>query len=102
MSCSVLDAQLSLFPGERSAKSDPYEVWLLLVHMTPEGDTLAELSRPSVIDIKIAEDGTETGTILDWHERIFLGSFNGPKLFMPLPEDLTPTSDIDIPVKKRA
>lgn len=71
--------------------------------MTPAGETFAELSRPSVIDIKTDEEGNETGTILDWHERIFLGTFNdGPKVTMPLPADLTPTSDVVVPVKKRA
>ncbi len=103
MSCSVLEAQLSLFPGEPSAKESPYEVWLLLLHMTPSGETLAELSHPSVIDIKESEDGTESGTILDWHERIFFGTFkSGPRITLPLPSDLSPTADVVVPVKKRA
>lgn len=96
VSRAVLNAQLSLFPEEgKKARTDPFEVWILLVHMTPQGETRAELSLPSVI--------TEDGVILDWYERIFLGTFRGNELPArgSLPADLSPTEDVVIALKKR-
>jgi hypothetical protein len=45
----------------------------------------------------------ESGQILDWHERIFLGTFRGdePLAATIPPTDLTPTGDVVVPVKKR-
>lgn len=98
VSSAVLKAQLSLFPDTEDDDSDdePYEVWILMMHKTPTGETKAELSRPRTID--------ESGTILDWHERIFIGTFpedvpDAARLPKP---DLTPTGDIVVPVKKRS
>lgn len=97
MSCAVLTAQTSLFPEESlEANTDPYDVWILLLHMTPTGQTRAELSLPAIID-------EESGTILDWHERIFLGTFDGQMSSAALSgADLSPTHEIDVPVRKRS
>ncbi len=96
MSCAVLTAQTSLFPeGTPEADPDPYEVWTLLLHMSYSGETHAELSLPAIID-------EETGTILDWYERIFLGSFKNEAQLALVPSDLTPSADVDIPVKRRS
>ena len=97
-SCEVLEAQLSLFPKLNEEKSSEHEVWVLLLHMLGNGDTRAELSRPSVISIP---PGSDTGTILDWHERIFLGTFPATPLVSAIPGDLTPTEMVDVPLKKR-
>jgi hypothetical protein len=97
VSRAVLSAQLSLFPEVgKNAKTDPFEVRILLLHMPLEGDTRAELSLPSLIN--------DDGAILDWHERIFLGSFRGNDLPVrgSLPTDLSPTENVVIALKKRS
>lgn len=96
VSRAVLNAQMSLFPDEgKEASTDPFEVWLLMMHMTAAGDTRAELSLPSLI--------TDEGAIVDWQERIFLGTFRGNSLpgSASIPADLSPTGDVAITVKKR-
>lgn len=96
VSRAVLNAQLSLFPDEcKKGKTDPFEVWILLLHMTAQGETRAELSLPSLIN--------DEGIILDWCERIFLGAFRGNQLLGrgSLPADLSPTADVIIAVKRR-
>jgi len=100
---ALLEAQPSLFPEEPAAvDEDPYDVWILLLRMTPAGDAIAELSWPSVIDVKGNAKGEERGTILDWHERVFLGSFSaGPRDAKSILSDLSPTGDVEVPVKKR-
>lgn len=81
---------------------EPYDVWILLLRMTPTGETVAELSWPAVIDVKVNSKGEERCTILDWHERILLGTFSaGPRDTKSLPDDFAPTGDVDVPVKKR-
>lgn len=105
VSCAVLRAQLTLFPMDaKPLATDEYEVWIFMLHMTPSGETRAELSRPSVIQVKTSSDGDETGTIVDWYERIFLGSFEAGPIGgrRAIPDDLTPTGAVDVPVKKRA
>jgi len=99
----LLEAQLSLFAEDTaSTDKDPYDVWILLLRMTPAGEAIAELAWPSVIDVKVNAKGEERGTILDWHERIMLGTFNaGPRDARSLPGDLSPTGDVVVPVKKR-
>lgn len=103
---SLLKAQPSLpgFDEAGDAKEvEPYDVWLLLLRMTPTGDAVGELSWPSVIDVKLNSKGEERCTILDWHERIFLGTFTaGPRDSKSLSSDLAPTGDVEVPVKKRA
>lgn len=94
---SLLRAQGELFPGEaEGASPNSLEIWVLLVHMTLEGETRAELSLPSLI--------SDAGDILDWHERIFLGEFS-PNMVLhsdQVPDDLRPTEDITITVRKRS
>ncbi len=100
MSCDVLDAQMSMFPEERAVAAE--QAWVLLLHMTALGETRAELSRPSVIHRAIARDGSETGIITDWNERIFLGTFERGRLTSAIPTDLSPTDAVVVPLKKRA
>lgn len=103
---SLLEAQPFLPGFDEAADSEevePYDVWILLLRMTPTGDTVAELSWPSVIDVKLNSKGEERCTILDWYERIFLGTFAaGPRDSKSLASDLAPTGDVEVPVKKRA
>lgn len=100
---ALLQAQPSLpgFDDEGDPTSfEPYDVWILLLRLTPDGDTVAELSWPSVIDVKCNAKGEERCTILDWHERIFLGSFSGGP-GVGLTNDLVPTGGFEVPVMKR-
>lgn len=94
VSRDVLIAQLLLFPEEKKTNVDPYDVWVLLLYKIGD-ETRAELSRPRFID--------DNGTILDWHERIFLGAQRGSG--MPTSasgsNDLAPTGDVVVPVKAR-
>lgn len=101
---ALLESQLQLFAEEAEAvDEDPYDVWILLVRMTPVGDAVAELSWPSVIDVKKNSKGEERGIIVNWYERIFLGNIAaGPRDTMSLPLDLTPTGEVEVPLKKRA
>lgn len=97
VSMAVLTAQLSLFPIEgKKARTDPFDVWVLLLHMHPDGDTRVELSLPGVIN--------DEGVILSWEERIFLGTFRGNTIpaKADAPLDLTPTENVAITVKKRS
>ncbi len=88
---------------ESASAEEPYDVWLLLLRMTGGGDTVAELSWPSEIHVKRNSKGEERCTIVDWHERILLGSFpNDPQGQKALPSDLAPTSEVEVSVKKRA
>lgn len=94
-SCEVLSAQLDMFQGEAKTEASDHEVWILLFHMAHDGETRVELSRPSVID-------EESGTILNWHERIFLGAFpSGAGMLQPIPTDLAPNADVVVPIRKR-
>lgn len=96
VSRAVLKAQMPLFSDEEQGPNiDSFDVWLLMMYMTPNGDTRAELSLPSLI--------SDAGEILDWHERIFLGTFSGNTIPRSegVPTDLSPTEDIAITVKKR-
>ena len=50
----------------------------------------------------VEPQGEERCTITAWHERIILGTFGGaPRDTKSLPDDLAPTGDVEVPVKKR-
>lgn len=104
ISCAVLEAQLTLFAQNAPVETAEYEVWILMLYLTPDGVTRAELSWPSVIAKKVSAGGDESGTIVDWRERIFIDTSGpGPTgARRAIPSDLAPTGAVDVPLKKRA
>jgi hypothetical protein len=79
-----------------------YDVWILLLRMTPDGEAIAELSWPALMTVTKNSKDAERCTIIAWHERIILGTFGGGTGdTKSLPDDLAPTGDVEVPVKKR-
>jgi hypothetical protein len=101
----LTNPQLTMFlPAEEKIEKVKYHVWILLLRPTAEG-VAAELSLPAEMGSEKTRAGKikKTGTITDWHERIFLGTYlTGPRSDQSSRhEDLTPTGEIDVPVKQR-